>query len=132
MDEDLERPDTPIAHPGVDAPFGIYPTEGGWVTIAMSPFRKLVEVLNAPELLQYEQQGRLYSERDEVWRGIAALTRKWKKADLLRAMLAADIWCGEVKTHREAVADPQVRHRGVIQSYEHPSAGTVKVVGPVV
>ena len=74
----FERPDSGIAHPGVDAPFGIYPTEDGWVTIAMSPYRKLIGVLEAPELLEYEKDGRLYSERDEVWRRIAALTIKWK------------------------------------------------------
>ena len=47
-------------------------------------------------------------------------------------MLAVDIWCGEVKTHLEAEQDPQVRHRGIVQSYEHPRAGRVKVVGPAV
>jgi crotonobetainyl-CoA:carnitine CoA-transferase CaiB-like acyl-CoA transferase len=48
------------------------------------------------------------------------------------AMLAVDIWCGEVKTHLQAAADPQVRHMGMITSYEHPTAGTVKVVAPAV
>jgi hypothetical protein len=53
-------------------------------------------------------------------------------ADLIAALLTADIWCGEVKTHLEAVADPQVRHLGLIASYDHPSAGPVRVVGPAV
>ncbi len=51
---------------------------------------------------------------------------------LLEAMLNADIWCGEVKRHLEAVEDPQVRHRGVVTSYRHATAGDVKVIGPVV
>lgn len=132
MGEDLERPDTPIGHAGVDAPFGVYPTSDGWVTIAMSSYRKLIGVLKAPELLEHEQPGRLYSERDEVWRKIAALTATWTTADLLEAMIAVDIWCGEVKTHLEVCDDPQVRHRGMIQTYEHAKAGMVKVVGPAV
>mgnify|MGYP002138799000 CR=1 FL=1 len=52
--------------------------------------------------------------------------------DLIEAMLAVDIWCGEVKTHLEAEADPQVRHLGAITHYDHPTAGRVKVVGPAV
>ena len=48
----------------------------------------------------------------------------------MEAMLAVDIWCGEVKTHLQAADDPQVRHMGMIASYEHPVAGTVKVVAP--
>ena len=47
-------------------------------------------------------------------------------------MLAVDIWCGEVKTHLQATADPQVEHLGAIAHYDHPTAGRVKVVGPAV
>ena len=50
----------------------------------------------------------------------------------MTAMLAVDIWCGEVKTHLEAEIDPQVQHMGMISSYEHPTAGHVKVVAPAV
>ncbi len=28
--------------------------------------------------------------------------------------------------------DPQVKHRNLIATYEHPRAGTVKVIGPAV
>ena len=130
--ENLERPNSGIGHPGMDAPFGTYPVKDGWVTIAMSPFRTLVGVLNAPELLKYDDPATLYDKRDEIWRAVAAETGKWTQADLMEAMLAADIWCGEVKTHLEAAEDPQVKHLGLIQTYEHPVAGTVKVVGPAV
>lgn len=130
--EDFQRPNSGIGHPGMDAPFGTYPVKDGWVTIAMSPFRTLVGVLGAPDLLRFDDPATLYDRRDEVWRAIAAETGKWTRADLMEAMLAADIWCGEVKTHLEAARDPQVRHLGLIQSYEHPAAGTVKVVGPAV
>lgn len=130
--EDFQRPNSGIGHPGMDAPFGTYPVKDGWVTIAMSPFRTLVGVLGAPDLLRFDDPATLYDRRDEVWRAIAAETGKWTRADLMEAMLAADIWCGEVKTHLEAERDPQVRHLGLIQSYEHPAAGTVKVVGPAV
>lgn len=130
--EDFVRPNSGIGHPGMDAPFGVYPTADGWVTIAMSPFRKLAGVLGDDTLLEYDDPRRLFEERDEIWEKLAALTRKWTTADLLAAMLAVDIWCGEVKTHLQAAADPQVQHLGAITSYEHPTAGTVKVVGPAV
>lgn len=130
--ENFTRPNSGIGHPGVDAPFGVYPTQDGWVTIAMSPYKKLVGVLGAPELLEYDDPETLFSKRDEVWEKIAAETRKWSRKDLLDAMLAVDIWCGEVKSHLEVPEDEQVRHRGIITSYEHPKAGTVKVVGPAV
>lgn len=130
--EDFQRPNSGIGHPGMDAPFGTYPTQDGWVTIAMSPFKTLVSVLGNDDLLVYDDPETLFAKRDEVWRKLAAETGKWTSKDLMDAMLGADIWCGEVKTHLEAAQDPQVQHLGLIQSYDHPKAGTVKVVGPAV
>lgn len=130
--EDFERPNSGIGHPGMEAPFGVYPTSDGWVTIAMSPFKKLVGVLGDDSLLEYDDPKRLFDERDEIWEKIAALTKTWTMKDLMEAMLAVDIWCGEIKTHLQAASDPQVQHLDAITSYEHPTAGTVKVVAPAV
>lgn len=132
FNENFERPNSSIGHPGMDAPFGLYPAKDGWVSIAMSPFRKLVGVLRAPELLAYDDPEQLFVKRDEIWEKIAKQTRKWTRSDLLDALLAQDIWCGEIKNHLEAVDDPQVRHRGIVTSYKHATAGDVKVIGPVV
>jgi crotonobetainyl-CoA:carnitine CoA-transferase CaiB-like acyl-CoA transferase len=130
--EDLQRPNSSIGHPGMDAPFGLYPVKDGWISIAMSPYRKLVGVLGNPDLLKYDDRETLFDRRDEIWEMLAAETRKWTKAGLLDALFKVDIWCGEIKTHLEAADDPQVRHRGVVTTYQHPKAGPVKVIGPVV
>jgi len=37
----------------MEAPFGVYPTSDGWVTIAMSPYTRLVGVLGDDSLLAY-------------------------------------------------------------------------------
>lgn len=128
--EDFARPNSGIGHPGMDAPFGTYPTKDGWVTIAMSPFKALIEVLGNDTLLKYDDPETLFAKRDEIWRALAAETGAWTTSDLISALLAADIWCGEVKSHLEAAQDPQVKHLGLITSYTHPSAGEVKIVGP--
>lgn len=130
--EDFQRPNSGIGHPGMDAPFGTYPTTDGWVTIAMSPYATLVGVLGKDELLVYDDPDVLFAKRDEVWRKLAAETGKWSTAGLIEALLAKDIWCGEVKTHLQAAEDPQVRHLGLITYYDHPAAGRVQIVAPAV
>ncbi len=80
--------------------------------------------------LVYDNPKSLFDQRDEIWEKLSALTRKWTTHDLLEALLAVDIWCGEVKTHLQAADDPQVRHMNMITSYDHPVGGTVKVVAP--
>jgi crotonobetainyl-CoA:carnitine CoA-transferase CaiB-like acyl-CoA transferase len=132
FNHDFQRPNSGIGHPGMEAPFGVYPTADGWVTIAMSPFKRLVGVLKNDSLLIYDNPCDLFEKRDEIWERLAVLTRQWTTAALMEAMLAVDIWCGEVKTHMEAAQDPQVQHLGAITAYKHPRAGTVKVVAPAV
>lgn len=41
----FERPESGIAHPGNGAPFGIYETADGWISIAMNPWERIVEAL---------------------------------------------------------------------------------------
>ena len=132
FNRDFQRPNSGIGHPGMEAPFGVYPVKDGWVTVAMSPYRKLVGVLGDESLLAYDNPTDLFEKRDEIWEKLAALTKTWSKADLMAAMLAVDIWCGEVQTHLQAAADPQVAHMHAITSYTHPTAGEVKVVAPAV
>jgi len=53
---------------------------------------------------------------------------------------SAEAWMGRLKEHRiphalvndygKALVDPQVAHRGVIRSVEHPVSGPIRVVGP--
>lgn len=133
LGEDFVRPNSGIGHPGMQAPFGIYQTrDDGYVSIAMSPFRTLYETLNTPDLAVYDNLETLFKKRDEVWGKINAETRKYDKEDLLTRLLAADIWCAGVNDIRSASEDPQVKFGNMITTYEHPTAGTVRVVAPAV
>jgi crotonobetainyl-CoA:carnitine CoA-transferase CaiB-like acyl-CoA transferase len=132
LGEDFVRPNSGIGHPGMQAPFGVYETKDGYVTIAMSPFKTLYRVLEAPHLAVYDDLATLFAKRDEVWEKVNAETRKYGRRELLEKMLDADIWCAPVYDIRQASEDPQVTHMGMIASYEHPRAGTVKVVAPAV
>ncbi|MCP4383697.1 MAG: CoA transferase [Hyphomicrobiales bacterium] len=132
LGEDLERPKSGIGHPGIQAPFGIYETRDGHVSIAMSPFKTLYEALEAPQLAVYDDLETLFDKRDEVWEKVNEETRKFGTDDLLERLLAVDVWCAEVKDIRRAAEDPQVRHMGLITSYDHPKGGNVKVVAPAI
>jgi crotonobetainyl-CoA:carnitine CoA-transferase CaiB-like acyl-CoA transferase len=84
---DFQRPKSGIGHPGMEAPFGVYPTADGWITIAMSPYKKLVRVLGDETLLSYDNPRDLFEKRDEIWEKLAALTKTRTTADLMQSML---------------------------------------------
>jgi crotonobetainyl-CoA:carnitine CoA-transferase CaiB-like acyl-CoA transferase len=98
----------------------------------MSPYKRLVGVLGDKSLLSYDNPRDLFEKRDEIWGKVAALTKTRTTAELMQSMLDVDIWCGEVKSHLAAERDPQVQHMRAITTYDHPVAGTVKVVAPAV
>ena len=133
LGQDFVRPNSGIGHPGMQAPFGVYETrDGGHVSIAMSPFKTLYDTLGAPQLAVYDDLETLFRKRDEVWEKVNAETRRFDKDELLEKLLAADIWCAGVNDIRQASEDPQVRFMGMITSYEHPRAGTVRVAAPAI
>jgi len=133
LGEDFVRPNSGIGHPGMQAPFGIYETrDGHYVSIAMSPFKTLYTVLEAPQLAVYDDLETLFAKRDEVWEKVNAETTKFDRDDLLERMLGVDIWCAPIQDIRAASEDPQVVHMKMITSYEHPKAGTVRIVAPAV
>ncbi|UAB70859.1 CoA transferase [Vibrio sp. SCSIO 43132] len=132
LDQDFERPDSGIGHPGMDAPFGVYQCSDGFVSIAMSPFSTLIDVLGADHLSAYDNPQVLFDKRDEIWEAINKETQKFTQAELMQRLLEADVWCGEIKDFRQASEDPQVTHLGMITEYQHPTAGDVKVVAPAV
>lgn len=50
----------------------------------------------------------------------------------LSGMTEAGIPCGPINTVGQALAHPQVTHRGMVVDVPHPTAGSVRVVGPPV
>lgn len=133
LGQDFVRPNSGIGHPGMQAPFGIYETsDGKYVSIAMSPYRTLYETLEAPHLAVYDNLTTLFEKRDEVWQKVNAETRRFTQSALIDRLLAADIWCAVVNDIRAAAEDPAVTHGRMITSYDHPVAGTVRVVAPAV
>lgn len=123
----FERPLSGIAHPGNGAPFGIYPTKDGYISIAMSPWSKIVEAVGDESLDQYDNLQVLFDRRDEIYEALAERTVERTTGEWLEIMLELDIWCAPVLEQKEVENDPQVRHLGAFTEIEHPKAGRIKV-----
>lgn len=124
----FERPKSGIAHPGMPAPFGTYRTADGYLNIAMNPFPKLCEALEAPELLRFDDPAVLFSRRDEVHAAIEAITVQRRTGDWMERLLALDLWCGEVVEQAEVPSNSQVEHMRAFTSMSHPLIGDIRTV----
>lgn len=123
----FERPDSGIAHPGNGAPFGIYATRDGYLSIAMNPWSKIMQALDDPGLACYDDPQCLYDRRDEIYAVLAERLKHKTTDEWLEIMLALDIWCAPVLAQNQVADDPQVQHLQAFVDIEHPRAGTVKV-----
>jgi crotonobetainyl-CoA:carnitine CoA-transferase CaiB-like acyl-CoA transferase len=128
LGRDFERPHSGIGHAGNGAPFGIYATKDGFISIAMNPWPKLVEALGAPELMRYNDPQVLFEKRDAIWQEIQSIIDTRTTAEWLDILLRHDLWVGEVKSQRQVPEDPQVRHLGLFTTIDHPKAGRIQTV----
>jgi crotonobetainyl-CoA:carnitine CoA-transferase CaiB-like acyl-CoA transferase len=94
-------------------------------------FAKFCQVAGRPELAT---DPRFARNQDRV-RNRAVLVpmleeifKARSKAEWLPALEAAKVPCGAINNLAEVFADPQVRERGMVHTWEHPLAGSVDLV----
>jgi crotonobetainyl-CoA:carnitine CoA-transferase CaiB-like acyl-CoA transferase len=124
-----ERSAAGIAHAYTAAPYGVYRTADGHITLAQAPMPKLAEALAAPDLAVYATLEAAYEHRDAIKERVQEILASQPSAHWLELLGAAGIWCGPVHSYRELADDPQIAHNGLFQRVEHPRAGTVTLVG---
>lgn len=105
-------------HPNI-VPYRTYPTNDGHIIITCGndgQFFQLCKVLELHDLAEdarfatNEQRVKNRSVLDEI---IASCTARWTKPDLLKSLEAAKVPAGPINTVEQALADPQIVHRGM-------------------
>ena len=124
-----ERSRTGIGGAWLAAPFGIYRTGDGYIAIAMASLTAIGELLDLPELANYDTPEQAYDRRDAIKPIIEERLRTDTCAHWLALLATRDIWAAKVQDFDEVVDDPQVVHNELIQTIHHPRAGDVRVVG---
>ena len=124
-----ERTDEPHGHVYIRAPYSPFPTQDGYVTIAFPAMAKLGELFNEPRLAAMDDTVDTFAKRDEIHRIVAEHTARWKRDELLDAMLKLDIWSGPVHDFQSVMDDPQVKHNGSFVQYQHHSEGPLTTPG---
>jgi succinate--hydroxymethylglutarate CoA-transferase len=61
---------------------------------------------------------------------VAARFREHRAAYWARRLEVQRIPYALVNDYRQALADPQVAHRGLVRELRHPTSGPIRVVGP--
>lgn len=118
------------------APFGVYPTANGYVSIcapteafATSLFRAIgrAELCEDDRFRTRDARVRNVTEVDRI---VTEFTSARTSADVVTALGRAGVPAAEVRNPADAVRDPQVVARGETVRLTHPAAPDVDVYGP--
>lgn len=121
--EEPERSEAGIGHVYNQAPYAVYETADGHITISLSPPHEVGEALGLKELAAVDTWEEAYERRDELKRLIEDETRKESTEHWLDVLWEEDIWCGPVNDLPEALEHPQVDVNDMIQTIDHPDIG---------
>ena len=106
------------AHPNI-VPYAVFDCAEGWIIIASGndgQYRRLVEVLGLPALADapdYLTNADRVANRDRLTETLTAVTRGWRRDDLLAALERAGVPAGPINDMADVFADPQVIARGM-------------------
>jgi len=118
-----------MGHPYFHAPYGVYETADGHLTVSLSPVSVLGEVLELPEIAAITSAETAYEQRDEIKRKLGEAFVERPTDEWLEVLRHHDVWCAPVQSLPEAVKDPQVLHNDMVVSVDHPSIGDLKMAG---
>jgi crotonobetainyl-CoA:carnitine CoA-transferase CaiB-like acyl-CoA transferase len=117
------------AHSYIRAPYGVFETSDGYITLAMAPLAKLGELIGEPSFAAMDDQTDGWTQRDAIFAAVKEKLKGATSADWLERFRAADIWAGPVYGYADLVADPQIAHNRTFVEYDHPTEGRVKTPG---
>jgi formyl-CoA transferase/CoA:oxalate CoA-transferase len=121
-------------HPSI-APYDTFATSDGEFVLSVGnddQFRRLARVLDAPGLAadpRFATNADRVRHYDALRQELSSRLASWPRQDLLRALTAAGVPSGAVRTVNEALADPQLAAREMIVPLEHVTAGPIRVLG---
>ncbi len=89
------------AHAYLSAPYGVYPTKDGYISLAMGSLLRIAKLTGNKELEAYTDSESWFTKRDEIMdilRGQLALktTKEW-----LSLLEPEDIWCSDVFDYKK-------------------------------
>jgi crotonobetainyl-CoA:carnitine CoA-transferase CaiB-like acyl-CoA transferase len=118
-----------FAHVLLTAPYGVYATKDGYMTVSIGPIPVLGEILNNDRLRGMKAWGDGMTHRDEIKRIVAAELPSRTTEEWLERFQAHDYWVGPVYDYDDLLNDPQIAHNGTFVEIDHPTEGRLKLPG---
>lgn len=115
------------AHAFLPAPYGIYPTEDGYLAIAMTPVNSLGDLIGLATIATYANPDDWWTHQEEITEALSKHLATQKSEYWLDILDGADVWCAPVLTLPELVAHEGFAHLDMMQETVRGDAQEIKV-----
>uniref|UniRef100_A0A665UF92 Succinyl-CoA:glutarate CoA-transferase n=1 Tax=Echeneis naucrates TaxID=173247 RepID=A0A665UF92_ECHNA len=125
------------AHESI-VPYQGFQTEDGHIVVAAGndkQFVRVCQVLGLMELTEnpeYKTNKLRVQNRKQLLHTLSQRFLQEKTAGWLKKFEGSGVPVGPINSIQEVFSDPQVKHNGLIQEMNHPTAGRITVPGPAV
>lgn len=112
------------AHPLLSAPYGIYPTLDGFIAIAMTPIHKIAEIIDCPELNNFEESD-AFKERDVIKLILSQFLKQETTEFWTAKLVPKDVWCMPVLDWKQMIEHEGYRSIKMEQSFVTKSGTSI-------
>lgn len=122
------------AHANI-VPYQSFQASDGWFAIAVGndrQFVRLCELLGSPELAvdeKFSTNSARVQNRAEIIPILASIFKTDSVSEWLRKLDEAEIPCGPINNFEQVFSMPQVKEREMLVQMQHPTIGTLPLVG---
>ncbi len=124
-------------HPSI-VPYEVFPAADGYLTVGVannSLWARFCQALDRPDLAgdpRFDTEARRVENRETLVPLLEAHLRTAPAAEWLERLGRAGVPAGKINTVGEALGSRQLAARGAIVPITHPTAGTMRMVGPAI
>lgn len=96
-----KRAERGSANPALGAPYGVYKTKDGYISIAMGSVLKLGETLNCKALLKYTNPESWFTNREDIMAILRTFLIEKNTSEWLEILESNGIWCSDLYTYKQ-------------------------------
>jgi crotonobetainyl-CoA:carnitine CoA-transferase CaiB-like acyl-CoA transferase len=122
-----ERSPSGISSRFHQAPYGVFETADGHISISLPTMEQMAEALGDESLAGYTREDQ-FKKREEINAKIAERLRSEGTEHWYRAFDETGVWYAPVNDYSDIEDDPQLEANGSILTFDHPRAGKMRLL----
>lgn len=126
------RTEERTAHGSIPAPYGVYQTSDGWMTLSMAPLELLGAMLDDDWLRSLNHYNDGHVHRDKVYAHIRGRFVTNTTAEWIDLCDGHGVWAGPVLDYADVAVEPHVVETGMIVEQPDPRGGVIRTLRPPV